>query len=280
MPKRTYGEAFKEALLFLQPQVDEATLRYLFQQRKHWSLTDWLVHQSDELTLEDEKWLQQNLPKLADHYPVQYLTGYETFYDREFKVNEDTLIPRPETELLVEQVLLNHTNDESLTVVDMGTGTGAIAITLKKERPNWQVIATDISKGALDVAKQNAELLGAEVIFYQGSLTEPIQDLAVDLFISNPPYIAEDEKAVMDESVLKYEPHTALFAKHKGLFIYEALAEQLPALLTANGEVYLEIGYQQGKAVQQCMQTAFPQKEVQVLNDYSGQNRMVIVRGE
>lgn len=274
MLKITYKEALEEALLFLQNQ-DEATIRYLIQQYKHWALTDWLIHQQDEIPAAELNWLKQALLKLKDSYPVQYITGYETFYEREFKVTEDTLIPRPETELLVEQILLRHPDEEPLTVVDLGTGTGAIAITLKKERPSWQVIAIDLSPQALTVAKENARRLEADVDFRLGDLLAPL-DETIDLFVSNPPYIAVDEWGEMDESVRQFEPKLALFAENEGLAIYQRIAADLPAYLANDGAFYLEIGHRQGTAVKQIMQSAFPQHDIEVLADYSGLDRMII----
>lgn len=277
MLKRTYGEAIDEALRFL-PFTDRGTLEYLWKQYKHWSLTDWLQQQHEVVPEQEWIWFQQAQEKLRQHYPVQYILGFESFYGYDFQVTEDTLIPRPETELLVERILQRYDEQTSLKVLDLGTGTGAIAITLKKERPQWQIVATDISSDALSVAKKNAAQLDAEVRFCCGDLFAPLMGESFDLIVSNPPYIAEEERDVMDESVKQFEPSQALFAKHHGLFIYERLAQESPHHLNKKGSLYLEIGYRQGRAVRQLMMDAFPQGEVEVLKDYSDHDRMVIVQ--
>lgn len=277
MRKRTYGEAIDESLRFL-PSLDRSTLEYLWKQYKHWTLTDWLSHCHDEMISQDEEWFRMAITALQSHYPVQYILGFETFYGYDFQVTEDTLIPRPETELLVEQILNSYSTDSKLSILDIGTGTGAIAITLKKERPQWDITATDISNKALEVAKKNAKQLNAEVKFKQGDLFEAIAGKKFDVIVSNPPYIAEEERCEMDESVKRFEPSQALFAPHHGLAIYERLAKEASDYLNDDGAIYLEIGYRQGKMVSQFFKEAFPTRSVEVLPDYSGHDRMVIVR--
>ncbi|OJG98823.1 protein-(glutamine-N5) methyltransferase, release factor-specific [Enterococcus termitis] len=217
------------------------------------------------------------MQQLAEHYPAQYILGYSDFYEQRFQVNEHTLIPRPETEELVDLCLAEN-SDSILNVADIGTGTGAIAISLKAQRPNWQVAAVDISPEALVVAKKNAEQLKTEIQFYQGDLLEPLIEKKIDILISNPPYISNKEWALMDTSVRTFEPKSALFAENDGLAIYQRLAKEAPALLTPEGKIYLEIGFQQGEAVKELFQQAFPKKVVRVIQDLSGNDRMVTVR--
>ncbi|OJG68133.1 protein-(glutamine-N5) methyltransferase, release factor-specific [Enterococcus moraviensis] len=228
------------------------------------------------MPLTDEQQINEDLKRLADNYPPQYLLGYSDFYEQRFLVNEHTLIPRPETEELVDRCLKENPNQQ-LTVVDVGTGTGAIALSLKLARPNWQVTAIDISEEALKVAKQNAQQLEAEVEFIHGDGLKPIQDKKIDILISNPPYIGEAEWALMDESVRTFEPKSALFADNDGLAIYQQLAQEAKQTLNPDGKIYLEIGFQQGEAVKHLFQQVFPKKQVQVAQDLSGNDRMVIV---
>lgn len=272
-----YFEVLERASSFLDKQGQEGySILFVFLERKGWTKTDWLLHLKDEITPEDELQINEDLKQLAQHYPPQYLLGYSDFYEHRFLVNEHTLIPRPETEELVERCLKENPN-EKLTVVDVGTGTGAIGITLKLARPNWQVTAIDISKEALQIAIENAKALNADVQFMQGDVLKPLQESKIDILLSNPPYISDAEWSLMDESVRTFEPKTALFAENDGLAIYQQLADEAKAKLKPTGKIYLEIGFKQGEAVKRIFQMAFPEKEIQVAQDLAGNDRMVIV---
>jgi release factor glutamine methyltransferase len=213
---------------------------------------------------------------LMKNIPPQYLLGYEYFFEHRFKVTKDTLIPRPETEELV-ALCLSMNDQQGKKVVDIGTGTGAIAVSLKLNRPKWQVTAVDISKEALTVAEENAESLQTEIVFKQSDVLSAITEKQ-DIIISNPPYISEEEWDLMDESVRTYEPKTALFAENKGLAIYQKIALEGRSLLTPEGMIFLEIGFQQGHAVQDIFQQAFPDKSVTIHQDMSKNDRMIVVR--
>ncbi|WP_086312600.1 protein-(glutamine-N5) methyltransferase, release factor-specific [Enterococcus sp. 7F3_DIV0205] len=272
-----YFEVLERASSFLEKQGKEGySILFVFLERKGWTKTDWLLHLKEEIAPEDERQINEDLKKLAENYPPQYLLGYSDFYDRRFLVNQHTLIPRPETEELVEQCLKENPN-EQLTVVDVGTGTGVIGISLKLARSNWQVTAIDISKEALEVAEKNAQRLEAEVQFINGDGLKPMKDTKIDILISNPPYISNTEWALMDESVRTFEPKTALFAESDGLAIYQQLAKEAKKILKPDGKIYLEIGFQQGLAVKQLFQQTFPQKQVHIAQDLSGNDRMIIV---
>lgn len=274
---KNYFEVLKRASSFLEENgKDGYAIHYLFLERKNWSKTDWLLHMREEASKEDQQLIAADLEKLMADQPPQYLLGYSDFYGHRFSVTQDTLIPRPETEELVEYCLKEN-NEEMLKVVDVGTGTGAIAISLKLARPNWQVMAVDLSEGALRVAEKNAAALGAEIPFFLGDGLAPVSDQSIDILISNPPYISEDEWALMDDSVKKYEPHMALFAENQGLAIYEQLIKEAKNCLTPAGKIYFEIGFQQGAAVKALIEAAFPEKRVRVKQDLSGNDRMVIV---
>ncbi|KAF1304550.1 peptide chain release factor N(5)-glutamine methyltransferase [Candidatus Enterococcus willemsii] len=273
---RTYQEVLSRASSFLEEQGKEGyAIQYLFLARKNWSKTDWLLNMRQPISKEEEQQIERDVALLMQNHPPQYLIGTEEFYGRRFKVNQHTLIPRPETEELVELCLTNCSN-EALRVVDVGTGTGAIAITLKLERPKWQVSAVDISPEALLVAKENKEALKAAVDFYLGDTLAPIEG-PIDVLISNPPYISESEWEYMDESVRLFEPKLALFAENNGLAIYEKLAQEAQGKLSPQGKIFLEIGFQQGEAVKEIFQQAFPTKIVEIHQDLSGKDRMVVV---
>ncbi|WP_210619805.1 peptide chain release factor N(5)-glutamine methyltransferase [Mammaliicoccus lentus] len=208
--------------------------------------------------------------------PVQYIVGFAEFYGRKFIVNNDVLIPRPETEELVLQTL-NTINQHEQTVCDIGTGTGAIAISLKKERANLNVIATDISDGALKVAKENARLHQAEIEFLQGDVLKPLinNGIKVDVLLSNPPYISYEEKVEMSETVLEYEPHLALFTQNNGLAIYERMLNDLDKVMKKDGLVIFEIGHLQGEILKSYIHAHYKVKNLAIIKDINQKNRMI-----
>lgn len=276
MATKTYFEVHKRASSFLEEKgKDQHALLYLLLEQLKWTKTDWLLHMNEELPQDVEELIQTDLRLLLADHPPQYILGYADFYNLRLQVNEDTLIPRPETEELVELVLAK-TDGQEQTVVDVGTGSGAIAISLKKARPNWRMLATDISTGALQVARSNALELACDVEFLAGSVLTPING-PIDVIVSNPPYIAESEKNVMDASVLKYEPLSALFAPHNGLAVYEQLAQEAQTKLAPHGKIFLEIGYTQKEAVLAIFQKAFPQKRITAYQDLAKKDRMIVV---
>lgn len=273
-----YFEVLEWASSFLEEKGKEGySIFYVFLERKGWSKTDWLLQMKNEMPLDELIQLKKDLKLLVDNYPPQYILGAVDFYGHRFFVDEATLIPRPETEELVDCCLKENSN-QTLNVVDVGTGTGAIAISLKLARSNWQVKAIDISEEALSVAKKNVDNLKVAVQLIHGNGLQPIVTGKIDILISNPPYIGENEWEQMDESVRNFEPKTALFATNNGLAIYEQLAEEAKSRMSDQGKIYLEIGYQQGSAVREIFSKQFPQAEIDVLKDLSGNERMVIIK--
>jgi release factor glutamine methyltransferase len=206
--------------------------------------------------------------------PVQYIIGSEEFYGRKFIVNEEVLIPRPETEELVYETL-KRINKRELKVVDIGTGSGAIAITLKLEQPTLQVYASDIAQESLKVAEENARQLGAEIEFVQGDLLQPFRGQSFDVVISNPPYIPVSDIETMSEVVTEHEPHRALFAGEDGLDFYRRFMVELPEVIASRALVGFEIGAGQGEAVADLFKKAFVNVKVEILNDINGKDRMV-----
>ena len=280
---KTYKDVLLEAVLFLEEKEDEAidinAPLTLIQEKHHWSEQTLLKNEDQVIPAEEEKWLNAQLDKIANYYPVQYILGYTSFYHRQFMVNEKVLIPRKETEWIVDYVL-KHEKNKKQTVVDLGCGSGCIGITLKKERSLFDVSLLDISKDALSIAKKNANDLNAEVHFQESDVLSCYQGEKIDIFISNPPYISEAEKGVMSESVKRFEPKEALYAENNGLFIYQKIAKELPTLLSEEGRIYLEIGYGQGEAVKTLMQEAFPAFKVSLLKDQYDNDRLIVVRKE
>ena len=275
----TYREVLKWASSFLEASGKEGiAAERLLMERQQWNRTDFVLHLNEEMPSAIKHQLIADVAEHGGGRPIQHILGYEWFYDLKFKVTHDTLIPRPETEEIVDRFLQDTKQEDQLKVLDIGTGTGAIAIAVKKQRPDYEVTATDLSPKALAVAKENAVENEAAVCFLEGDLTAPVKDEKFDVILSNPPYIAEHEKNVMDQSVLDYEPPMALFADNDGLFIYQRLAKELPELLMPKGRIYLEIGYQQGEAVKQLFQKAFPNALVQIEKDLSGLDRLIYIQ--
>lgn len=227
--------------------------------------------------IDQQSWekYEQAVIQHAAGKPIQYIIGYEEFYGRTFAVNEHVLIPRPETEELIVAVL-ERMPSKNGSIVDIGTGSGAIAITLKCERPDADVTATDLSGEALNQARKNAKELGADISFVQGDLLEPFieNNQQFDMIVSNPPYIRVDEQ--LSDLVYDHEPHVALFGGADGLTYYRKFAEQLPQVLKQGGSVAFEIGAGQGEAVASLLQEAFPNGVVDILFDINGKDRIVI----
>ncbi|MFL2100318.1 peptide chain release factor N(5)-glutamine methyltransferase [Desemzia sp. FAM 23991] len=275
----TYREVLKWASSFLESSGKEGiAAERLLMERQNWTRTNFVLHLHEEMPSDVKRQLLADIAEYGGGRPLQHILGYEWFYGLKFKVTHNTLIPRPETEEIVDRFLQQTKQKSSLKVLDIGTGTGAIAITIKKERPQYEVTATDLSAKALAVAKENAETNKVSVRFREGDLTHPVESEKFDVILSNPPYIGEDEKDVMDQSVLDYEPPMALFAENKGLLIYQRLATELPQLLLPNGQIYLEIGYKQGQKVKELFEQAFPNSLVRVEKDLSGHDRLLFVQ--
>jgi release factor glutamine methyltransferase len=209
--------------------------------------------------------------------PLAYILGKRAFYDRELKVSPAVLIPRPETERLIEEALAFVAADAAITAVDVGTGSGALAVTFAALREQSKVHATDISPGALEIARANAAINEVTVSFHLGDLLQPMIEagVRVDVVLANLPYIATDELPGL--AVSRYEPHLALDGGADGLDLVRRLLEQAPKVCNPGGLLLLEIGAGQGAAAAGIARGAFPDAEVNVLPDYAGHDRVVRV---
>ena len=254
---------------------DPENLTYVFRELKGWSLLDFILHQNKEVTESDQKLLESIMGQLEDHRSPQYITGKAYFRDLELAVDERVLIPRPETEELVDLVLKENSKAD-LRVLDIGTGSGAIAISLKSARPDWKVTASDISQAALQLAEENSKLNQVSLDFVESDVFSQITG-TFDVIISNPPYIAYDDKDEVGVNVLASEPHLALFADEDGFAIYRQIIEGAGEHLSENGKLYFEIGYKQGDGLRALLSKHFPQKRVRVLEDIFGKDRMVVM---
>lgn len=235
----------------------------------------------EEMPLDIQSAYEAGIKRLVAGEPLGHVLGFEWFYGYRFKVNEDVLIPRPETEELVANVLAAYdeyfSNVENVMAVDIGTGSGAIAISLKKEEPNLHMMATDISEKAVLVAKDNAQENEAVVSFLVGDMLQPLieRDIKVDILISNPPYIPKEE--VMEDSVVNYEPHVALFGGEDGLKFYRVIFENAPKVLKDKAMMAFEMGYNQKEALSALAKSYFPEAKIEVMKDMNGKNRMLFV---
>ncbi|MEW4924196.1 peptide chain release factor N(5)-glutamine methyltransferase [Algibacter sp. 2305UL17-15] len=237
------------------------------------------------IEIENSKAILDALELIKEHKPIQYIMGETEFYGLPFKVNGHVLIPRPETEELVEWILNCHSepSEESrkITILDIGTGSGCIAIALAKNLPNAKVYALDVSKDALKIAKQNAELNKVNIEFIEADILSLCQGEDIsksqkfDIIVSNPPYVRELEKEMMNHNVLDHEPHLALFVKDNNpLLFYEAISGFAKTALTENGQLFFEINEYLGKETVDLLEK-YKFKNIELKQDIFGKNRMV-----
>ena len=264
---------FEEKLIV---QGEEAeSLSFVYRSLKNLSFTDFVLTLQQEVTEEEKQFVEEIFKKLAAHIPAQYIIGHAEFFGMQLKVDERVLIPRPETEELVE-LILTENPEKNLKVLDIGTGSGAIALALAKNRPYWSVTAVDISQDALDLSLENANAQNLNLSFIKSDCFSEISS-KYDIIVSNPPYISREDQEEVGLNVLHSEPHLALFADEDGLAIYRRIAEDSKDYLNDGGKIYLEIGYKQGQSVPALFMENLPEKRVRTLKDQFGQDRMVVI---
>lgn len=258
-----------------EPQEANALARIIFCDMLGQSNVDYYLCKDMDLSGNEEEKVKSILQRLEKYEPIQYIEGKKYFSGREFFVRQGVLIPRPETEELVE--LAAQACKPNAKILDIGTGSGCIAISLAKKLPEAEVHAWDISEAALEVAKQNNEQLSASVHFEQHDILtyQATGEEAFDLIISNPPYITESEKAEMEANVLAWEPSIALFVPDNApLLFYRRIGELALRMLTPNGKLFFEINRAYGDATKQllCNQGY---KNIHIQKDLSGNDRFV-----
>ncbi len=234
----------------------------------------------DEVSKELEQEFLEQLEEYISGKPIQYIKGYETFFGRDFIVDSNVLIPRYETEELVEQILYRiddyFENYDSIDLCDVGTGSGAIAISLAMEEPRLKVVATDISKKAVEVARNNATNLGAKVDFKVGDLLEPLLESGqkFDIFVSNPPYIPDKQE--IEALVKDNEPNIALFGGDDGLYFYRKIFAEVRPLLKERAILAFEMGFDQREIMEEAVKTYFDD-EFEIIKDINGKDRMLFI---
>ncbi|EQC0677901.1 peptide chain release factor N(5)-glutamine methyltransferase [Listeria innocua] len=265
-----------EAIL-LEKGLDQNAAEILLETRMGLTRSELWMEMSRELEPNHEKQFQEDFARYLAGEPVQYILKTAPFYGYDFLVTEDVLIPRPETEELVATAEAFLKKLPLRSLLDVCTGSGIIAIALKKAFPDMTVTASDISAAALEIAKKNALLLNADVRFVETDLLESFKqnNERFDMIVANPPYISEAEKAEMSDYVLKNEPSIALFAENDGLAIYERFVDNLKYVLNPSFWVGVEIGYTQGERVKQLFEKSYPHATVLIHKDINSKDRYV-----
>lgn len=239
-------------------------------------MTTLLMKGDDLMTPEKESWFREIIDRLKAGEPIQYILGDCYFHGNRFFVSPDVLIPRPETEELVDWILKE---DAFHSLLDIGTGSGCIAISLKKERSSAEIYAMDISEKALSIAKKNALLNDAPIHFIHDSILSPrTSNQTYDIIVSNPPYILQKEKAAMHKNVLEHEPHLALFVDdEEPLLFYKKIAEYGIHHLTEQGLLFFEINALLGKETKEMVEE-YGYHDVVIKTDINGKERMIRCR--
>ncbi len=272
MKNKTISEILNKSIKLLKkynienPKIDaELIISHVLDLNK----TNLYLNSKDISDNEKSDIIEQLIIRRTKHEPLQYILGETEFYGCKIKVNPDVLIPRPETELLVEKVLKEDFN----SMLEIGTGSGAISIALSKQMKNIKIKATDISKKALNTARQNAELNNVSIDFIQSDIFENIK-VKYDIIVSNPPYISKKEYNKLAPEIKDYEPEISLLAEEEGLSYYKKILANAKDYLTDKGKIYFEIGYDQAEKIKEiAKKNGF--NEINVFKDLNSFDRIV-----
>lgn len=220
----------------------DAIIRLIFHYLKGWSLTDILIHQNEELSPFIKSEIDKILVRLLNYEPIQYITGHARFHGMDLTIKPGVLIPRPETDELVDLILDENRGRDDLKVLDVCTGSGCIAISLAKNLPFSKVTAVDFSDIAIEIASQNSYTLKTKVQFIKEDIFDWAPKDKFDIIVSNPPYVMDKEALAMERNVLDYEPHEALFVRDDDpLVFYKRIADMAKTSLVETGKIYFEI---------------------------------------
>lgn len=263
-------------LIKMFPEIDDAKKKYLLLHQQNWTLTDYVLNENNYINPTE---FLKACPKLKKGIPVQYICHEAYFFSDAYYVDKNVLIPRPETEILVAETIKKiKNNPKPLKILEIGTGSGIIAITLQKKLNNAKITAIDISKKALKVAQKNQNIHKTNINFQRSNLFKKINE-KYDVIISNPPYICKNSKLI-EPQVKKYEPKKALFAREEGCYFYRKILEQVPNYLNENGLIAFEIGEDQADKIKEIAKQIFNQKSIstiEIKKDLNGFDRYFFI---
>lgn len=261
------------------PELDARLLLQHVLKRNHAYL---IAHNEEPLSDRQEKLFSELIGRAARREPIPYITGHAPFFGHQFAVNPSVLIPRPETEFMVQEAInwcsAKYQDEDQLHIVDVGTGSGCIAISLALALPQARIEAIDISADALQVARTNALKYDVceQIGFHQGKLLESLE-LRVDMVVANLPYVADHEWTSLDDGVKWYEPELALRGGPEGIDLITLLLEQASYQLAPGGAIFLEIGWQQGNKILQIARKFFESAKVTLIPDLAGLDRIMLI---
>lgn len=274
MSPKTINQLLADSLQLAEKlQISEHKVKILLSDIAGCSVPALQLNQDKELTPAQLSQFSADLKDLFNNKPIQYIQGKTEFYGLSILVNENVLIPRPETEGLVEWIVLREQGKKR--ILDIGTGSGAIALALKNLNPDFNLSATDISPQSIKIARENAKRLSLDVTFICTDLY-PKNKIKYDIIVSNPPYISAEEYAVLDEEIRLYEPKLALFAEKDGLAFYRRILKQAGLHLNRGGKIYLETGETQQQAIEDIAYSN-GYNQVEMKQDLAGRSRYLCV---
>ena len=268
-----YAELLKKVKNYSDNELKNISLKYLYL-KFNLSSSDLLINKTVPWNKMTQEEFKIDIKKLTNKIPVQHITGSEFFYDRVFHVSDKTLIPRPETEELVDVIIKSEKSNHKKNILDIGTGSGCIAVTLSNHLTS-NVIGVDISKEAIDVAKKNNTLTSNKVSFITSKIENYIPEEPFDIIVSNPPYIPKSDEDKVDKNVLIHEPHRALFVGSDPIYFYKIILEFSKKHLKENGVIYFEINQNYVEPIKNLLK----ETNFEVLKDFYGNKRFVIVKG-
>lgn len=274
-------KTYQDLYIYIQEKLekentDKNIARIILEDLLSSSGADFYLFLKEEINEEIKDKALSYLERVLKKEPIQYILGYTYFYGNKILVDNNVLIPRFDTENLVE-IISKDFNDKKCNIADVGTGSGCIAISLKKINSSFNFFASDIDKKAIELAKENASINHVSIDFLVGDMLEPYvkNGIKLDIIVSNPPYIDYEDEEV-ELGVRKYEPSIALFAENKGLKYYEDILKSVPQVFNNNGVIYFEIGYKQKKDVIELVQKYYPgNNDIKTYKDLSGLDRVI-----
>ena len=268
-----YAELLKKVKNYSDKELKNISLKYLYL-KFNLSSSDLLINKTVPWNKKIQQEFNIDIKKLTNKIPVQHITGSEFFYDRVFHVSDKTLIPRPETEELVDIIIKSEKSNYKKNILDIGTGSGCIAVTLSNHLTS-NVFGIDISKAAIDIAIKNNTLTSNKVSFITSKIEEYIPEEPFDIIVSNPPYIPKLDEDKVDKNVLIYEPHNALFVGSDTIYFYKVILEFSKKHLKKNGIIYFEINQNYVELIKNLLK----ETNFKVIKDFYGNKRFVIVKG-